>query len=402
MTIKTGVVLAVALLAGEPETPSTRDATIRPGRDVYELAIGQLPISVRPQGGDWQPATRTHACRACHGDAGEGSSEGTIAAPALALRWDDGDPRWRAWIDDALSRNRGQDKRPLGAAMPRYRMSPANLTALTAYIAALPRAPVPGVSADAITIGLDTDDAGLGVEGGRVLTESLDELASAVQADGGIFGRRLRFVADDDRTSLIDLAWRAGPRVPARPTVSIRPSEPKTMPPGAISCGSIDPSESDRTRALTAWIEKQGQSPVTVDGRASADIAGKVVILTGQPAIDPAGLAKATMVYAPADVVGRWPAADRPARLGIVAPGDIDARAKAARALMTTRSIGAREAMVIAVYLEGASRIVGVLRSQGRSIHRMGFCEAIAADTRTAQQVTIIANDRTTIIPATD
>lgn len=390
--------VTVSLLFGAQAGATDDNPAITIGRDIYELARGQNPITVQFEGGEWMPATQGHACRSCHGDSGEGASEGTIAAPALPPLAATAGKRWPNWLDNALLRHQALDGQPLNAAMPRYRLSPSDKAMLGSYLRALPHVEVPGLSANSLAIGVAPEQSGLGPAGEQLLFAELDKLALTVNGLGGIFGRRVQFTRTPTSTAaLIDLAWRAD-NAPRTPTLSVQ--GPATAQSIGLACGSLDPGEAQRARTLADWSQRQGR-PAIVAGEAPAT-AGTTVVVAPHASILPADLVHAATVYAPADIAKRWGAAVAPDRLRIYAPGDMGQRAATARLLIDQHGADPRDAMVTAVYLEGASLILTALENSGRRIRRASFCDTVRTLSRSRRVLSVMTGDNVAVVPVSE
>ena len=388
--------LSLALLPVAQASASADSQAVAIGRDIYELASGQSPITVQFEGGDWVPAAPVHACRSCHGDSGEGASEGTIEAPALHPLIANAGDRWAAWLDDALLRHQAPGGRPLNAGMPRYRLSASDRAMLGAYLRALPQAEVPGVDANAITVGVSFAHSGLSPAGEQTLISQLDQLAISVNAEGGIYGRRLLFNTSAQRTAaLADLTWN-GDSTTTAPTLTVQP--PAAAQAAGLFCGSLDPPETFRTRAVLDWLERQGLPAVMADD--GSEMKGKAVVVPHGYDAPSQTLAAANMVYTQATMAARLSALMPSTQLRIYAAGDMTKRAEAARSLIQANAVDPRDAMRISAYLEGGALIVSALKNSGRRIRRMSFCDTLRGLSRAQQSVSIIVGDTVTVIPA--
>lgn len=127
------------------------------------------------------------ACVRCHGALGQGGSEGSITAPGLqAIRSADS-------LIRAIGEGIGSKGQALSSGMPRYTLSPLEREAMLAFLPWLGRddAPVRGVSADEIRLGLVLD----GIESQASREQIRAGVASVLQLvneHGGIHGRQLR------------------------------------------------------------------------------------------------------------------------------------------------------------------------------------------------------------------
>ena len=387
--------IALPLLFGAQAGPTNDDRAIAIGRDIYERALGHDPVTVRFAGGDWMPATQAHACRSCHGDSGEGGSEGTIVAPALPPLAAKAGDRWPVWLDNALLRHKGLDGHPLNAGMPDYRLSPSDKVMLGAYLRALPQVEVPGVNANTITIRVTSRHSGLSPAGERMLFAELAKLALSINDQGGIFGRRLHFSGQAANSDvLLDLAWRLDSAASA-PTLTIQPLADNQR--GGFTCGSLDPPEAERTRTLIDWSEKQGL-PAGLAGDGGV-MAGKAVVIPHDYSHAPQELSRASVIYAPADIAKRWPPAMQSGQVRIYAPGDLAKRSTSAETLIHENAANPRDALVTGIYLEGGALIVSTLKDTGRRIRRMRFCDTLRNLSRSGQSISIIADNNVIVVP---
>lgn len=200
-------VSASALAWTDPLTPGARA-----GRMIYQRGAGEEmdPIEAQSQESDvWLPAT-LFRCAQCHGARGEGSQEGGLRVPPLTpavLRSSDSGPgrRRRPYTDETLLRaiTEGRDAsgNRLQPAMPRYRMTTAQSTALLAYMRELGGdADVdPGIASDSITVGAALPRSGPLAQIGRDVSATLAGLFASMNDRGGIYGRRVIFVTEDSQ-----------------------------------------------------------------------------------------------------------------------------------------------------------------------------------------------------------
>jgi ABC-type branched-subunit amino acid transport system substrate-binding protein len=152
------------------------------------------------------------ACAGCHGESGEGSSEGGVQPPPInwrALNARSVSPltrRERAAYDSAtLARaiKLGIDTSgaPLHAAMPRYRMTESQLSDLVEFLKILgtDSDADPGVSANVIRVGAALPLSGPFAEAGSSARATLTAYFARVNEQGGVFGRRFEIVFEDSR-----------------------------------------------------------------------------------------------------------------------------------------------------------------------------------------------------------
>jgi len=143
-------------------------------------------------------------CASCHGADARGKSEGGVTPSNL--RWDvltkpyaalgqrSHPPYTPATIKRAVTMGVDPAGHKLQAAMPRYRMSLAQMDDLIAYLQALPHDSDPGLSDDAVRIGVVTSSPAA-----RIPIESY---IARINDAGGIFGRKieLRFTTSLTQT----------------------------------------------------------------------------------------------------------------------------------------------------------------------------------------------------------
>lgn len=398
VTRRRALYLAMALITGARADATDGGDLIDTGRNIYELNRGEAPIMVRLEGGTWQDAAPAQACRACHGDSGEGASEGTINAPPLASLALQTPQEWRTWLDNALLRHHAANGRPLHAAMPRYRLSSQDSTALIAYLRALPQSATPGVGHDRVTIRVVSNRSGLSKAGAQALTTQLDTLARTTNDAGGLFGRHIDFVQRDDTApALLDLAWDIADSPSLSPTLTLRAGI--RQPSDIVTCGSVDPTDTDGVRALVLWSEQQG-APAVIAGE-EASLAAETVILPRTAAVLPSDLGMVKTLYVSPDQAQHWPSGKPPADIRSYAPGDMDKRTAAARSLMAQGVQAPRDAMIIAVYLEGAATVIEGLKTSGRRLRRMAFCDTVRTLSRSRQSVSVMWGRDVVVIPAT-
>jgi ABC-type branched-subunit amino acid transport system substrate-binding protein len=195
---------ALALAAGEP-VPSERSAAITRGRQIY---LDGVPVTGAPliaSVGD--PAMEVPAsilkCSNCHGSDGRGKAEGGIT-PAN-IRWEEltkastSGPAGRkrsAYSGKLLVRaiTLGIDAsgNRLDPAMPRYRLTHEQAADLVAYLEVLGREADPGVTENALKIGVVLPPAN-GSGSARGIRELIAAFALQVNEQGGFYGRQLQF-----------------------------------------------------------------------------------------------------------------------------------------------------------------------------------------------------------------
>lgn len=189
------VLMALAtLVASSPTPPQLRGRHIylrgesQSGRELLAVTGSdavQLPGSVLP-------------CVGCHGYDGRGRAEGGVKPADISgeslRRASDGtrtNNRKRPAYNDvtltrAIAMGVDSGRNTLDGTMPRYRMSREDMGDVLAYLHLLGNEKDPGLSDDAITIGVVVADKAASAR------DSLEKLAARANEDG-IYGRRLHF-----------------------------------------------------------------------------------------------------------------------------------------------------------------------------------------------------------------
>jgi mono/diheme cytochrome c family protein len=127
----------------------TPNAIVEQGRALY---FGTQAFANPPQVAGSSLPPGSGACVSCHGALGAGAREGTQAAPDITRRVVQDSSGWLV----AAMEGKSLADRPLKAAMPRYRLTPQEQAALTAY------APLLGSGADTVR-GVTESEVLLGV-----------------------------------------------------------------------------------------------------------------------------------------------------------------------------------------------------------------------------------------------
>jgi ABC-type branched-subunit amino acid transport system substrate-binding protein len=182
------------------------------GRRIYlqgESASGRAIAAVIGQGETTEIPASALACGSCHGPEGRGVPEGAIE-PA-DVRWSalsrilissDGLGRRRPRYDDALlarALREGRDSggEPLSPVMPRYRIDDRDLADLVAYLRRVGSEPQPGLAAEELTVATLIPLSGPRAEIGAVTRGVLEGFFADVNAQGGVYGRKLTLRAID-------------------------------------------------------------------------------------------------------------------------------------------------------------------------------------------------------------
>ncbi len=186
---------------GESSTGTPIDAVVSRG-------AAPIPASILP-------------CAGCHGEDGKGRPEGGVEPPDItwsALSSAQGHAHsygrvHPAFDEDALGRaiTRGVDagENQLGAAMPRYQMSDADMQDLIAYIRKIEDDLDPGLSDDKIRIGTLLPGTGAAGDQGEMMNQVLSSYFDDINARGGINGRKIELVVGSYEQDSLRAAWEA-------------------------------------------------------------------------------------------------------------------------------------------------------------------------------------------------
>ena len=166
------------------------------GKQIYVRgeAPGGKPITALMGGEGVEVPATIVPCASCHGADARGRTEAGVRPSNL--RWDvltkpyaaagerSHPPYTRATIKRAVTMGVDPAGHKLQAAMPRYRMSLAQMDDLIAYLQKLPQDSDPGLSDDAVRIGVVAPEG----SGARPLVEAY---VARINRAGGIFGRHI-------------------------------------------------------------------------------------------------------------------------------------------------------------------------------------------------------------------
>jgi len=167
--------------------------TSRSGKDIFAY-IGDASLEV--------PGS-SMACASCHGLDGRGKTEGGISPSNLTwefltkpygLKHADGrqhPPYTERALELAITRGVDPAGNKLLNAMPRYSMSREDLSDLVAYLQLLGKDSEPGISDNKILIGTLVPAKGALAELGKAVTTVTTAVFDELNAQGGVYGRRL-------------------------------------------------------------------------------------------------------------------------------------------------------------------------------------------------------------------
>ncbi|WP_437838241.1 cytochrome c/ABC transporter substrate-binding protein [Sorangium sp. So ce1153] len=181
---------------------------------------------------------REAACAGCHGPSGQGTAEGGVEAPAIAperlFATDRGrGPYTVEALAGVLREGRAPAGRRLHPVMPRYRLTDAELSDLADYLACVGRDLDPGVTEGSVALGAALPLTGPAAPVGVAVRDVLSAAFAEVNAQGGVYRRRLALRVEDsggpageagatarllDRgvLALVGSVWSADPAVRAR------------------------------------------------------------------------------------------------------------------------------------------------------------------------------------------
>lgn len=171
------------------ESPSGEPVTALMGANAVEVPASTLP------------------CANCHARDGKGNPEGGVNPSNLT--WDaltkpygvrhEGGREHPPYTDALLKRAIAMGVDPAGnelhAAMPRYRMTLADMAALVAYIHKLGNDQDPGVTADTLHLGTLLPPDGMAKGVSEAIESVLRAYVADVDSRGGLYGRRLELHA---------------------------------------------------------------------------------------------------------------------------------------------------------------------------------------------------------------
>ncbi len=176
------------------------------GKRLYRegVAAGDAQVTARVGAADMQVPGSVMPCANCHGRDGRGRPEGGVRPPELSwqrLALGAGERQmngrsYPAYDDATLARAIQQGRDPAGnrldPAMPRFSLSMADQRNLTAYLKRLADDHDPGVEEGFLRLGTLLPADGELAEAGRVIRAIIEGRIEAINAAGGIHGRRLQ------------------------------------------------------------------------------------------------------------------------------------------------------------------------------------------------------------------
>ena len=345
--------------------PGIHDTPLDRGREIYINGQGADAVAISLFGAPIDAAKGQFTCSSCHGEAGRGDSEGGIVAPALTSFASMSPDAARWALAAVLAGERKLDGSPVAEEMPRYRFSPSDFAALVEYVRTFPNPPVPGLSANAIIVGVDMEGSGL-THAERGITLSELQAQSASFGEEGLFGRRVVFIdiASDTRHPFAVLSWRHSADGMAPISLSVRPPESPGKDNG--SCGSMQPDVAQQQAALAEYIEDQ-----SISAR-----------IHKSSAIDPDHSDGARHYYF-TDLLGPAVAeAGNADNIHLIVAAPVDLQVETTRDLMARHDVSPAKGGRIAAMTRAAFLLLNTLARAGRTIDVKSSCEDLRKSAR--------------------
>jgi hypothetical protein len=190
---------------------AANDDSVARGRRLFETGIGRNGQPVEAVFAD--SATPIPgallSCAGCHGKDGMGRPVGGVDPPNItwqnltkpyALQTRAGRsrlPYTEALVLRAIATGRDSSNQPLGVAMPRFRLTPGDGADLVAYIRELGATIDPGITAQAITLGVVLPRREPMAELHDAVRNALETYRDELNRAGGVFGRHIAFAFID-------------------------------------------------------------------------------------------------------------------------------------------------------------------------------------------------------------
>ncbi len=397
-TTKSVALLALLVSLVAPLASAELSASEERGRAIYFGEKGSALDGAKVQIGELEtklPA-RTFPCATCHGRTGLGKSERGVQ-PSQVTR----DALTRPYsVKEASGRTRppytatsfrnavrgGTDSggNPLAEAMPRFSLTDKQLADVWAFLAVIAQASDPGISDNALTIGVVLD---AGHPASTAQQRLLNVLAGDINKIGGVHGRKLIFrtvapsrAGDEIENVFALVAPQGAPPsgvAPSVPVVSIMPSASPSA--GAFA---LVASEADQVSSLKRFAAEEWGVVRVKD--ACSEKSGDTVLIVSSQCLGPARTAKrALMTQA---VFASIPPASRktlPAEtwVAIAAPLSRVAR-NAQSAFAQTRSRTGNDKSAILAEADAysaAALVIEALMRTGRDVSREGVIETLEA-----------------------
>lgn len=391
-TTRTSALIALICFLLVPVACAERSASQERGRAIYFGETGSALDSAEVQIGalTTKLPARTFPCASCHGRTGAGQSErgvnpSQITRDALTRPYSvkasagrKRPPYTATTFRNAVRNGKDSGGNALAEAMPRFNFTDKQLADIWAFLEVIDDVTDPGVSDDAIRVGVVVDAASPVTQPQQKL---LNVLASDINKIGGVNGRALTFVpltpkgaAGDTVFALIAPQGAAPAGIAADvPVISV-------LPPSVAAAGAfaLVTSEADQVAALKRFAAETWGVVRVKDACAARK--GDTVLLAESSC---AGTAKvASRVLMTQSVFASIPPASRSqwppdSYVSIAAPlGRIDRNAQAAFAKTRSRAGNDKSAILAeADAYSAAALLVEALMRTGRDVSRAGVIE---------------------------
>lgn len=204
----------VAMLASgggsPPEAPSGEVSCAkltpaqRRGKRIFQRGVTAdgRPIEGAIVSGAATLSGREAACSSCHAPAGEGTAEGGFTTPPITPERLASPTRERgaysaAALAVAIREGRSSASWRLNPVMPRYRLAEGDMADLVAYLGCVGRDLDPGITEGSIKLGAALPLTGPVAAMGASAREVLLAVFAEVNAQGGVFRRRIELSVED-------------------------------------------------------------------------------------------------------------------------------------------------------------------------------------------------------------
>lgn len=175
------------------------------GRQIFFKGVvdGEAPSSARIGAGSTIVSATVAPCANCHGEDGHGRSEGTIMAPDINWKslsnpirnFNKNGQSYDAFTEQTFAKAVTQGVAPYGAmlnqVMPRYSFNSEQIHALVEYLKIIEADQSPGVTNQAIRIGLVQSDKPELQAVSESILSFLRRVFDSLNIEGGIYGRRI-------------------------------------------------------------------------------------------------------------------------------------------------------------------------------------------------------------------
>ena len=187
--------------------PATRVGALteqeRRGKAIYLRGESVSGREITALIGEMDVPGSTMTCAGCHGLRGEGITEGGVTAGSLIWAhlvkpYGHAHPSGRkhgpfdrATFIRATLNGVDPNGHELVAAMPRYRMSPEDMSDLVAYVERMEADRDPGLTDDAVKVGVVLPSKGTLAETGAAMKDTLTAFFDDLNSRGGIYSRKI-------------------------------------------------------------------------------------------------------------------------------------------------------------------------------------------------------------------